>query len=293
MFENLTMPKPDALHGVTAKYEADLRPEKIDLGVGVYKDWTGASPIMDCVRVASERLVRSEQTKSYLSLKGHEGFIEQMQRLIGPSSLFSRVACVQSVGGTGGISLALEMAKLANPNLVVHIGMPTWPNHVTLANRLNLKTNLFEYFDVQSQSIQYDHLRSAIDQASKGDVLIFNGPCHNPTGADLCENSYWDLLKPADQKGVVTLIDTAYYGLGNELENDLHRLRETMEKMSRGFVVMSCSKSFGLYRERTGILFAITPSEAQKRLVQARLEMIADISTRCRRPTAPRLYLRS
>lgn len=273
MYNDLRPPTPDALHGVMAEYAADSRPHKMDLGVGVYRERNGLSPIMEAVKLAEQRLSESETSKSYLGLQGHEKFLSAMHKLVGLTSS-DRVSAIQAVGGTGGIRLALEFAKLVNPNLSIYIGTPTWPNHIAIANELELKVELFEYFDKQSQSVRLENLKSAIASANAGDILIFHGPCHNPTGADLKEAAYWELVQTAEAKGIIALIDVAYYGLGNDLSQDLYRLRKTIDAFSRAFVVMSCSKAFGLYRERTGILFAVTPSSSNARIVQAHLEML-------------------
>lgn len=274
MFDRLDPPEPDALHRVMERYSNDPRAEKMDLGVGVYRTEDGTSPIMNAVRRASAHLLETERTKAYTALRGIDAFLDGMRSLIGAEKEFDRVAMVQSVGGTGGLRLALELARKAKPDLKVHIGTPTWPNHMGICNALGIEICEFAYFDQATQSLNIEAFHGAVAAAEAGDVIIFHGPCHNPTGADLTDNEYLTLINKAVAKGALPLIDAAYYGLGNDLDADLARMAHILERMPFGMLVMSCSKAFSLYRERTGILFVATPSTQTKSHVQGALETI-------------------
>lgn len=274
MFDQLPAPEPDALHGVMERYAQDPRPDKMDLGVGVYRAADGASPIMRAVSEANQTLLELEKTKAYGALRGVDAFLAGMSGLLPGVKDFERIAAVQTVGGTGGIRLALELSRAGNKEVCVHIGVPTWPNHIGICDALELRTNYFEYFDQASQTLNINALEAIVENAAPGDVVIFHGPCHNPTGADLPETIYADLIRRADKRGLIPLIDAAYYGLGNRLGDDLDRLSTIVNSLSRGFLIMSCSKAFGLYRERTGILFTMTQSSQQRAIVQAALETL-------------------
>jgi len=274
-YSTLAIPEPDALHSVMAKYHTDQRSHKIDLSVAVYRDALGHSPVMKAIKQAERVLLNVEVSKSYLGLSGVERFLSAMIELLFVGCVFDRYAAIQSLGGSGGIRLAVEIAALANDDLTVHIGVPTWPNHFSICDSLGIRTDSFDYFNKDAQTLCVDEIFATIERAKAGDIIVLHGPCHNPTGADLSSDQFLALIRAAEQRGVIPLIDAAYYGLANALEEDLMLLRLALEMCPQAFLVMSCSKVFGLYRERTGVLFAATPNETQKALVQGTLEKLA------------------
>ncbi len=274
MFNHLIMPPEDALHGVMARYAADKRDTKIDLGVGVYRDETGAAPIMKAVTIAEQQHIQTQDSKAYLALKGVEQFLQEMTRFVFDGQDTDHMAIIQSVGGTGGIRLAVELATMNRPGTRVFISDPTWPNHFSICHRLGVETVTYPYFDKASSSLLFDEMCSVISTANPGDVLILHGPCHNPTGQDLSKAQMQKLLEIIRERGIIPLIDAAYYGLGYELEEDLEKLRSFMAACPNAMLVMSCSKAFGLYRERTGILFVKTENSKNVHLIQRTLETI-------------------
>lgn len=257
------------------RFNADPRPHKIDLGLGVYRDLQGHSPVMRCVKLAEQALVAEQQSKSYLELRGNQNFLAGMAQLVFAQSLPDRVAAIQCVGGTGGVRLALELTALSNPTATVHVGLPTWPNHLSICALVGLPVVTYPYFDVASQSVQFAQTLDALRQAKAGDLFVLHGPCHNPSGADLELAELRQLLALAVERGVVPLIDAAYYGLGNPLARDLANLAELLTLCPEAYLVLSCSKAFGLYRERTGVLFTACQSPDDLRLVQGHLETLA------------------
>ena len=275
MFENLEQPPIDALHGVMQAFASDTRDGKLDLGVGVYRDENGVSPIMRSVRAAEERLAAESQTKAYLPLRGFPPFLDAMAGLLFPSGLPQDITAIQSVGGTGAISLALELARKIKPDLTVHIATPTWPNHFGICKRLGIQTCAFDYLDRQSGEPSFENFLAQIAAAVPGDFLILHGPCHNPTGRDFDPASVVKIVAGAERKGVKCLIDAAYYGLGNPLDPDLVWLRELLTMAPDTHLVMSGSKAFGLYRDRIGVLFINTANNKSRDLVLANLEVIA------------------
>ncbi|MBV7256983.1 aromatic amino acid transaminase [Pacificimonas sp. WHA3] len=276
MFEAIPSPAEDALHGVMARFAADPRDDKMDLGVGVYRNASGHSPIMRSVKAAETTLAQTGDSKAYLSLRGHMGFIDAMTALLAQAAgPLPQHASVQTVGGTGGVRLAVEMAKRANPGLTVHIGTPTWPNHFGICEVLDVPAQSFTYYDSIENRLCVDQIRAAIVRARPGDMIVLHGPCHNPTGEDLDDETLLELIREAATRGVVPLIDSAYYGLANPLDDDLALLVKMMRAAPEICIAMSGSKSFGLYRDRIGILFVRTSDETARHAVQKTLESIA------------------
>ncbi|MEM6683825.1 MAG: aromatic amino acid transaminase [Pseudomonadota bacterium] len=266
MFSALPKPKEDALHAVMDRFRRDTRPAKIDLGVGVYRDQTGHSRVMAAIKSAERHLCDREDSKAYLGLRGHEGFLAGMERLLFPSGMPSDVASVQSVGGTGGVRLGLEVARRANEDAKVFIGTPTWPNHLSIAAILGMDVVTYPHFSVDRQALCFDEMMATLGTARPGDIVILHGPCHNPTGADLDAQSWEAVLRLLQETGAVPLFDAAYYGLGGAIEEDVAALQNALTRLPEAILVMSCSKAFSLYRERTGLVFfkAETPAALSK-----------------------------
>lgn len=277
MFDRIPDPTADALHAVMARVRADARPHRIDLGVGVYRDETGRSPVMAAVKEAEARLVREEDTKAYQSLQGDERFLETMAELVLGENYpaFPRTAAIQGTGGTGALRIALELAKVGNPGTRVHLGLPSWPNHASLVAATGLELVSHRYFDVEHQRIDWEALEGAARAAAAGDLFLLHGPCHNPTGADLSADKRARLISILAERGVIPLLDVAYYGLGEGLEADLAPVRALADEAPRALIAVACSKSFGLYRERTGTLFAVSADPAERVRVQGQMESIS------------------
>jgi aromatic-amino-acid transaminase len=276
MFDRLPEPTADPLHGVMARFRADDRPHKIDLGVGVYRDEGGAVPIMRAVRAAETWLAEHGDTKAYQGLAGDEAFIAAMISLVlsddHPAILEGRVAAVQGTGGTGALRIAMDLARAADGEARLHLGLPSWPNHAGLAAATGLALVTHRYFDAARQRISVEAVLDAARRVRPGDLFLLHGPCHNPTGADLAGAERRELLEILAARGAVPLIDAAYYGLGDGLAADLRQLRDDVSSAPRAFLVVACSKSFGLYRERTGVLIALAASGRERERVQGQME---------------------
>jgi aromatic-amino-acid transaminase len=279
MFDRLSVPPGDTLHAVMARFRADPRPGKIDLGVGVYRDETGASPVMRAVREAERIRIERQDTKAYQALAGDHVFIEAMTQLVfgpdHPAVRDGRVAAIQGTGGTGSLRIAFDLARVARPDARLHLGIPSWPNHEGLARASGTEIAPHRYFDVVSGRIDLPAIEAAANAAGEGDLFLLHGPCHNPTGADLTAGQRASLLATLADRGVMPLIDAAYYGLGDGLEPDLQTLRDAAASSPRALISVACSKSFGLYRERTGILFAICADGQERERVQGQMERIS------------------
>ncbi|NVJ98506.1 MAG: aromatic amino acid transaminase [Alphaproteobacteria bacterium] len=278
MFELLETPPIDALHSVAQRYKADTRPQKMDLGVGVYRDENGLSKVLASIRTAEKAHIEQQISKSYVGLRGELDFIDAIEGLIWNGNSSSNVASVQAIGGTGAITQALQLVKKTNPHATVIVGLPTWPNHISIANQLGLRTKTYGYFCREEQILKLNTLRETIKGAQAGDILILHGPCHNPSGEDMPSKDFLDILNLTQQHGVIPLIDTAYYGLGNCLDEDMALLRQAFDACDQLMVAMSCSKAFSMYRERVGILFVKTSTAKSAALAQANLEFLGRTS---------------
>ena len=276
MFDRFPEPVADPLHAVMARCRADERPDKMDLGVGVYRDDRGASPVMKAVREAELWLAETGDTKAYQALAGDHEFIDAMMSLVlgdaHPAVREGRVAAIQGTGGTGSLRIAMDLARIAEPGARMLLGVPSWPNHAALAAAAGLELVTHPYLDVARQAINYESIIAAAREARAGDLFVLHGPCHNPTGADLSRAQRLELLAILAEKGAIPLIDAAYYGLGEGLQADLDVVREAAAAVPRAFIAVACSKSFGLYRERTGVLFAICADGGERARVQGQME---------------------
>jgi aromatic-amino-acid transaminase len=276
MFDRFSDPVPDALHAVMARFRADERPHKIDLGVGVYRDDSGASPIMAAVREAELALAREADTKAYQALAGDHQFVGAMTSLIfgdaHPAVREGRLAGIQGTGGTGSLRIAMDLARIAAPGARLHLGLPSWPNHAAIAAAAGLELVTHRYFDAASGALDLAAIEAAAEAVEAGDLFLLHGPCHNPTGADLPREARSRLLAATTRRGAIPLIDAAYYGLGDGLAEDIQILRDAAAAVPRAFIAVACSKSFGLYRERTGILFAVCADAGERARVQGQME---------------------
>ena len=268
MFEHLETLPPDPILGLLGAYQADTSPNKVDLGIGVYKDEQGATPILKAVRVAEKRRAQTEPSKTYTGPVGYPGYNQQMLNLVFGNDhqvlTDNRVRSVQTPGGCGGLRLAADLIKRARPDATVWVSSPTWGNHHQLINSAGLKMNEYPYFDQSTSSLLFDEMMDCLAKIGKGDLVLLHGCCHNPTGADLNREQWQQIADLAVKNGFTPFIDTAYQGFGEGIEADAWGLRNMAAKVPEMILVASCSKNFGLYRERTGLLAitAATPAEA-------------------------------
>jgi aspartate aminotransferase len=269
MLQNLKPQAADKILALMGLYKADPRENKIDLGVGVYKDATGLTPVMRAVKAAERRLWDSETTKTYTALAGEPAFHAAMgQMILGEGYAPERTAALATVGGTGAIRQALELIRMANPDATVWVSDPTWPNHLTILSYLGIKTRLYRYFDTETRGVDFAGMLGDLADVQAGDVVLLHGCCHNPTGANLTLPEWDALAGLLARTGGLPLIDLAYQGFGDGLEADAAGTRLLASRLPQALVAASCSKNFGIYRERTGILLALTPDTETRDLVQ-------------------------
>ncbi|WGH77610.1 amino acid aminotransferase [Jannaschia ovalis] len=272
MLNALAEQPPDKILALMAAFAADPRAAKIDLGVGVYKDATGQTPVMRAVKAAERRLVADQTTKTYTGLAGDPAFAEALSLLVlGPATPADRLAMAATPGGTGAIRQGLELMRMAAPEATLWLSDPTWPNHPAIAKYLGIPVRTYRYFDAEAGAVDWDGMMADLGGAAPGDVVMLHGCCHNPTGADLTRDQWRDVAELCVARGLIPFVDIAYQGFGDGLEADAAGLRELVARVPEALIGASCSKNFGIYRERTGLLMALAPSPARLGIVQGAL----------------------
>ena len=265
MFDALTAQPQDKILQLIQMFKDDPRTDKIDLGVGVYKDATGLTPIMRAVKAAEKQLWDTEKTKTYTGLAGEPAFNTAMVQLILGAGYTDRVASVATPGGTGAIRQALELIKLASPTATVWLSNPTWPNHPSIIKYLGMQMREYRYFDATTGQIDFDGMLADLGGIPAGDVALLHGCCHNPTGANLTAAQWAQVADALQARGAIPFIDLAYQGFGDGLDEDAASTRMIAARFPEMLIAASCSKNFGIYRERTGVLIAL--GDASRRAV--------------------------
>jgi len=253
MFDTLPLAQPDTILTLIALHRDDPRPAKIDLGVGIYRDASGATPVMDAVRQAEQRLLVGQTSKSYLGLAGDEAFNRAVAELaFGEKADFTRIRACQAPGGSGALRIISELLHAARPDATVWLPDPSWANHVPLIGRTGLKISRYPYFDGGAGIVRFEALLEALKGARAGDIVLIHGCCHNPTGADLSVDQWSALASLLVEQGLFPFIDLAYQGFGDGLDADAAGVRVLAEAVPELAVAVSCSKNFAVYRERVG-----------------------------------------
>ncbi|MRX49041.1 aminotransferase class I/II-fold pyridoxal phosphate-dependent enzyme [Paracoccus sp. S-4012] len=258
MLGNLKPQQPDKILALMGEFRADTRQGKIDLGVGVYKDASGNTPIMRAVKAAEQRMLETETTKSYTALPGEPAFRDAMAAMILGEPPADRLASLATVGGTGAIRQGLELARMASPGLTVWYSDPTWPNHLSILDFMGIPKRAYRYFDAETRGVDFEGMAADLAQAQPGDVVLLHGCCHNPTGANLTATQWEEVAGLLERTGALPLIDLAYQGFGDGLDQDAEGTRLIAARLPETLIAASCSKNFGIYRERTGVLLALS-----------------------------------
>ena len=274
MFDQLKAQPQDKILQLIAMFRDDPRTTKIDLGVGVYKDATGLTPVMRAVKAAEKKLWETETTKTYTGLAGEPAYNAALSSMIlGTAVTTDRIASVATPGGTGAIRQALELIRLATPDATVWLSNPTWPNHPSIIKYLGMKSAEYRYFDAATRGVDFAGLMEDLATIKAGDVVLLHGCCHNPTGANL-DAAQWDqVIALLSAKGAIPLVDLAYQGFGDGLEQDAAATRKIAAAFPETLIAASCSKNFGIYRERTGILIGIGAADG-KGVLQGNLNFL-------------------
>ncbi|MFN3193013.1 MAG: aromatic amino acid transaminase [Aureliella sp.] len=260
MFESVAPSPPDPILGLSEAFNADTRENKINLTIGVYKDDSGATPILGCVKKAEARLLEDEKTKGYLGIDGLGTFCGLARQLtLGDLVDESRVAAFQTPGGTGALRIASDFLAKSFPGVRIWQSTPTWPNHPAIFETAGLNVQSYPYLAADGQSLDFASMMDAIEQNAKvGDIICLHACCHNPTGVDPTPEQWSEIAELTAQRGMLPLVDFAYHGFGLGLEEDRSALTELSKQHEEFLVCSSYSKNFGLYGERIGGLFAVT-----------------------------------
>lgn len=275
MFENLVSQPPDKIMALMGLFSKDIRENKTDLGVGVYKDKSGNTPIMLAVKNAEEYLLKTQNTKSYVGLLGSLGFVDQMVDLtLGNVLTKTRIVGAQAPGGTGALHQLFLLLRAARSDTTVWLSSPTWPNHPAILKHLGLKTNSYRYFDDKTCSVDFGAMMDDLNKAKSGDVLLLHGCCHNPTGANLNLSQWSEITQLCLEKNLMPLIDIAYQGFGDGLDEDVTGLRLMASKVPDMMVGTSCSKNFGVYRDRVGTAIVVGSSQKVAKLAEDNLKSL-------------------
>ncbi len=263
MFETLKPQPEDKIIKLIGMYREDPRSEKLDLGVGVYKDENGKTPVMRAVKKAEAQLLAAQDSKSYVGLLGNLDFVDAMRELVlGDAVSAARISGAQTPGGTGAIRQLFELIQMASPDATVWISDPSWPNHEAILKHLGMKIRKYRYFDDATCQVDFDGMKADLDGVAAGDVVLLHGCCHNPTGANLSLEQWAEVTDLVLAKSVTPFIDFAYQGFGDGLDADAEGVRLMAGKVPEMMIAASCSKNFGLYRDRVGVALVMSAESA-------------------------------
>ena len=279
MFETLKPPPPDAILGIMTLFRADQHAGKIDLSVGVYQDEQGHTPVLASVKRAEKAVIDAQDSKTYVAIAGNAGFNRGVEELVyganHPALKAGRVATVQTPGGSGGLSVAGHLLARAKPGAKVYLSEPTWPNHFPLFTLAGLTLDSYPYYDLKTHRVDFDAMKAKLETAKAGEIVLLHGCCHNPCGADLTKQQWQDLAALCERRGLVPLVDLAYQGLAEGLDEDAYGARLMAERLPEVVVVTSCSKNLGLYRERVGSASFVSATREQSQLALANTSNVA------------------
>jgi aspartate aminotransferase len=269
MLDKLEQLPADPILGLAAVCRADPNPKKVDLTIGIYMDEQGLCPVFEAVQHAQRALVAEEVSKAYMPPAGDEAFNRGIQRLVlgadSPALADGRVSSVQTPGGCGALRIGAEIINAATPGARVWVSDPTWPVHIPLLGSVGLNFETYRYYEPASHGVDFDGMVADLKMAAAGDVVLLHGCCHNPCGADLSLEQWAVIADMAERQGVMPVIDIAYQGLGDGLDQDAAGLRLLVSRLPEVIVAASCSKNMGLYRERTGASIFVCRDEENAR----------------------------
>lgn len=261
MFSSLAPPSLDPIIRLMRAYAQDPRPDKIDLGVGVYRDSEGKTPIMAAVKAAESELIKEQTSKEYTVLNGNAGFLAGIQDLLlGSAFADAPIASMQTAAGSGALRTLFELCKALVPDARLWLSLPTWAAHRSFANFIGLRRKSYRYFDPATCEVDFQGVIEDIGKVQAGDIVLLHGCCHNPTGADFTPAQWQELAESLAERGAVPLVDIAYQGFGQGLAADAWGVRHLAQTVDEMMVAFSCSKNFGLYRDRVGAAFVLCKS---------------------------------
>ncbi|RTZ17295.1 aspartate/tyrosine/aromatic aminotransferase [Vibrio aquaticus] len=262
MFSNLPTPVLDPILSLSVAYRNDERTDKVDLGIGVYKNSAGETPVMEAIKLAQDVVIENQKTKSYVGLAGCEEFNQSMvDLLLTGTSAMDRVAAIQTPGASGALRMLGDLMKVAQPDTTVWISNPSYVNHKPVMEAAGLKVKFYHYFSPETKQVDTARMLEDLSTAGPSDVVLLHGCCHNPTGADIDFDAWQAITQLSQKNGFTPFVDIAYQGFGDGLEEDAKGLRFMADNVEEMLITTSCSKNFGLYRERTGAAIVIGKSQ--------------------------------
>jgi aspartate/tyrosine/aromatic aminotransferase len=272
VFQSLQQASSDAILGLIAEYRDDPRAGKIDLGVGVYRTSEGLTPVLDVVKLAEQRLVDTQTSKAYIGTAGDPEFNAAMQALtFADEAATDRLVTIQAPGGSGSLRVAAGLLLRANEDTTVWVSEPTWANHIPLLGGAGLELQPYAYYDTQNHVLRFEAMLDALQAIPKGDVLLLHACCHNPSGVDPSEEQWRAITNVVVERELVPFIDMAYQGFATDLDQDAFAIRHMAGRVAEMVVSSSCSKNFGLYRDRVGILSVLAGDAASRTIVQSQV----------------------
>jgi aspartate aminotransferase len=267
LFQQLKQLSVDSILGLMAKYRADPSTSKVDLGVGVYRDPSGNTPVLACVRRAEQAVLSAQNTKSYVAAAGRAEFNSAVEEMVlGPAHAARRdrrARTAQTPGGCGALRVGAELIRAAAPTVTVHVSDPTWGNHTPLLGGSGLRLERYPYYDAAAHRLRFDAMLEHLDRAAEGDVVLIHACCHNPTGADLDPAQWQALAQLLTRRRLVPFLDLAYQGFAVDLDADADAVRLVAGQVPEALIAVSYSKNLGLYRERVGALITIGENESR------------------------------
>lgn len=279
MFDQLKALPADPLLGLIGAFREDSNPDKVDLGVGVYKDESGHTAIMTAIQKAAARHMDTEDSKTYIGPGGVVGFVEGIKQLVlgADSSALtdSRVTGLQTPGGCGALRVGSEFLSRMKEDITVWVSDPTWANHIPLISAAGLKIKTYPYFDAATSAVNFDAMDAKLAEFGPNDIVLLHGCCHNPTGADLAFEHWQRVAERASKQGFIPFVDIAYQGLGDGIIEDVKGVRYLSSQVEEMLIATSCSKNFGLYRERAGTLLVQTKNETQAKAMETQIQDVA------------------
>ncbi|MEM8499164.1 MAG: amino acid aminotransferase [Pseudomonadota bacterium] len=255
MLSELQQQPPDPILGLSVKFKADDNPQKIDLGPGIYKDELGNTPILACVKAAEQHRLEIEATKTYISSAGSPLFNQKIAELnLGEHKVIqqNRIRTVSTPGGTGALRIAGELINKARPGATIWVSNPTWANHQGVFTAAGLKVKIYPYYDYENKCLDFVGMLEALKSVPQNDAVLLHACCHNPSGMDLNKDQWQQIADLAKDIGFLPVVDMAYQGFGSGLDEDAYGLRQIADVVDEMIYCSSCSKNFGLYRERIG-----------------------------------------
>jgi len=275
ILKNIQNQPPDKILALMTAFKNDPREQKLDLGVGVYKDPNGNTPIMRSIKAAEKKWWEIESSKSYVGLVGDPAFSDALISLVLGSNIPKNlIASAATPGGTGAVRQGFELFKIANPELRVFVSDPTWPNHISILKYLNISCETYRYFDRETRGVDFDAMVADLARAKPGDVILLHGCCHNPTGANLNKQQWQVITDLLNKSGATPMIDLAYQGFGDGLEEDAYATRLISESVPETVIASSCSKNFGIYRDRAGLLMIVSQDSSRLNINQSMLAFL-------------------